>query len=76
MWLRLTLAVLLVAETIWLVSSGMLRLSAAWPLPALAYVFVLHTLFDLGIRRSLRRVVAAPAGPAGRELSEGRPRSG
>jgi hypothetical protein len=75
-WLRLTLAVLLVAETVWLVSSERLPLSAAWPLPVLAYVFVLHTLLNLGIRRSLRRVVAAPAAPAGPEFSEERPRSG
>jgi hypothetical protein len=76
MWLRLTLAVLLVTETIWLVSSGRLPLSAVWYLPVLAYLFVLHTLFNLGVRRSLRRLVAAPAAPAGPELSEVRPRSG
>jgi hypothetical protein len=75
MWLRLTLAVLLVAETIWLVSSGLLPLSSVWYLPVLAYLFVLHTLFNLGVRRSLRRVVAAPAAPAGPGLSEVRPRS-
>jgi hypothetical protein len=68
-WLRLALAAGLVAETIWLVSSGRLPWSTAWPLPALAYLLVLISLFNLGLRRNLRRLVAAPAGPTVPELS-------
>ena len=43
MWLRLALALAaaLPAETVWLVTSGRLPWSGAWPLAALAYPFVL-----------------------------------
>ena len=75
-WLRLALAGGLVAETIWLVSSGRLPWATAWPLPVIAYLLVLLTLFNLGVRRSLRRIVAVPTDPASPELSAGRPPSG
>ncbi len=70
-WLRLGTAAVLVAEAVSLASTGRLPWSTAWPLPVVAYLFVLLTLFDLGIRRSLRRVVAA--GPAAPGISAERP---
>jgi hypothetical protein len=64
------------ADPIWLVSSGRLPWATAWPLPVIAYLLVLLTLFNLGVRRSLRRIVAVPTDPASPELSAGRPPSG
>jgi hypothetical protein len=66
-WLRLAIAAVLVAETVWLVTSGSLPWSRAWPLPAIAYVLVLISLFNLGVRRNLRRLAAA--GSAEPEIS-------
>jgi hypothetical protein len=75
-WSRLGIAAILVAETVWLVSSGRSSLAASWYLPASAYLLVLLVLLELGFRRSLRRVVALPAGPSDPPISAGRPRSG
>jgi hypothetical protein len=68
-WSRLGIAAILVAETVWLVSTGRSSLAASWYLSAMAYVMVLLVLLDLGLRRSLRRVAALPTGPSGPALS-------
>jgi ABC-type transport system involved in cytochrome c biogenesis permease subunit len=64
MWLRLALAAGLAAETVWLVTSGRLPWSDAWPLAALAYLFVLLAALSYSLRRSLRRIVAVPVSAA------------
>ena len=61
LWLGLGLVVLLAAETAWSVGVDGVSWSSIWPLPAIAYVLLLITLLDLGLRRSLRRLVAVPA---------------
>jgi hypothetical protein len=58
LWLRLALAAVLGAETLWLVTSGRLPWSRAWPLAALAYLFLLLAALTYSVRRTLRRVVA------------------
>jgi hypothetical protein len=69
MWLRLGLAAGLAAETVWLVASGRLPWSGAWPLAALAYLFVLLAALSYSVRRTLRRVVAVPPEPAASSFS-------
>jgi hypothetical protein len=61
LWLRLALVVTLAAETAWSVGVDGVSWPSVWPLPAGACLLLLVTLLDLGLRRSLRRLVAVPA---------------
>ena len=76
LWLRLALAAVLGAETLWLVTSGRLPWSRAWPLAALAYLFLLLAALSYSVRRTLRRVVSVPADPSGPAVSAAPPSSG